>query len=81
MLHRPSHLECFLKPLKGWTGGAGVGGRREFGGGGVPVVLVAQSLEKLDSALAVVERNGYINTSEVCDLRYYHIGYHLGIPF
>lgn len=33
------------------------------------MVLVAQRLEQLDSAIAVVERNGHINTSEVCDVR------------
>eukprot|EP00903_Cladosiphon_okamuranus_P012012 g11279.t1 len=62
---RPSHLECFLRPLKGWTGGAGMGGGRGFGGGGVPVVLVAEDVSKLETALDVVAKNGYVNTSEV----------------
>ncbi|CAM9579746.1 unnamed protein product [Scytosiphon promiscuus] len=62
---RPSHLECFLRPLKGWTGGAGMGGGREVGGGGVPVVLVAPDVSKLASALEVVDKNGFINTREV----------------
>lgn len=63
---RPSHLECFLRPLKGWTGGGGMGGGREVGGGGVPVVLVAPDVSKLASALEVVDKNGFINTREVC---------------
>ncbi|CAM9798334.1 unnamed protein product [Ectocarpus sp. 12 AP-2014] len=62
---RPSHLECFLRPLKGWTGGAGMGGGREVGGGDVPVVLVADDVSRLESALEVVDRHGYVNTSEV----------------
>lgn len=65
-LSRPSHLECFLRPLKGWTGGAGMGGGREVGGGGVPVVLVAEDVSKLETALDVVDKHGYVNTSEVC---------------
>lgn len=66
---RPSHLECFLRPLKGWTGGAGMGGGRVVGGGsggsGVSVVLLASDVSKLESALDVVDRHGYVNTSEV----------------
>ncbi|CAB1119674.1 unnamed protein product [Ectocarpus sp. CCAP 1310/34] len=62
---RPSHLECFLRPLKGWTGRAGMGGGREVGGGCVPVVLVADDVSGLESALEVVDRHGYVNTSEV----------------
>lgn len=42
-----------------------MGGGREIGGGGVPVVLVSPSVDRLDTALDVVDRNGYINTSEV----------------
>ena len=65
LLYRPSHLECFLRPLKGWTGGAGIGDGREVGGGDVPVVLVAENVSKLETALDVVDKNGYVNTSEV----------------
>eukprot|EP00752_Nemacystus_decipiens_P013364 g11833.t1 len=57
---RPSHLECFLRPLNGWTGGAEM-----VGGGGVPVVLVAEDVSKLETALEVVDKHGYVNTSEV----------------
>ena len=43
-----------------------MGGGRELGGGGVPVVLVAQNLEQLESALAVVDRNGHVNSHGMC---------------
>lgn len=42
-----------------------MGGGREVGGGGVPVVLVAEDVSKLETALDVVEKNGLVNTSEV----------------
>lgn len=60
-----SHLECFLRPLKGWTGGARVGGGSDSGGGGVSVVLVTQNVDELERTLEEVGRNGYVNTSEV----------------
>lgn len=58
---RPSHLECFLRPLKGWTGGSD----GEGGGRGVPVVLVAKTVDQLEGALEVVDRTGQINTRDV----------------
>lgn len=42
-----------------------MGGGKEVGGGGVPVVLVADDVSRLESALEVVDRHGYVNTSEV----------------
>lgn len=45
-----------------------MGGGREVGGGGVPVVLVADDVSRLESALEVVDRHGYVNTSEVISL-------------
>lgn len=42
-----------------------MGGGRRAGGGGVPVVLVAEDVSKLETALDVVNKNGYVNTSEV----------------
>lgn len=46
------------------------GGREVVGGGGsggcgVSVVLLASDVSKLESALDVVDRHGYVNTSEV----------------
>lgn len=44
-----------------------MGGGRVVGGGsgGVPVVLVAEDVSKLETALDVVDKNGYVNTREV----------------
>lgn len=42
-----------------------MGGGREVGGGGVPVVLLAEDVSKLETALDVVDKSGLVNTSEV----------------